>query len=66
MTGKEIGIVAVIAGWIMTIISIVSIVLLIGYEGIGAVFLIIAITLILDLILLIGFFILILAASRGG
>lgn len=63
---KEIGIIAVIVGWIMTIISIVFIVLSIGYEGMGAVFLIVFITLIIDLVLLVGFFILILAATRGS
>ena len=55
----------VIIGCIMNIISILLIAFIITNEGVGAIYVIVVITLILDIILLLGFFVLILAATRG-
>ena len=66
MPGKEIGFIGVFFGLIMSIISIIIIVFLgINEGGMLAIYLIVVVTLILDIILIIGFFILILAATRG-
>lgn len=66
MPGKEIGFIGVFFGLIMSIISIIIIVFLgINEGGMLAIYIIVLITLILDIILIIGFFILILAATRG-
>ena len=66
MPGKEIGFIGVFFGLIMNIISIIIIVFMgINEGGMLAIYIIIGITLILDIILIIGFFILILAATRG-
>jgi len=65
MPGKEIGIVCVILGLVMNIISMIIIVFMIPNEGgMLTIHIIVLVTLILDLILLIGFLILILAATR--
>ena len=55
----------IIIGWIMTVISIMLLAFLMANEGVGAIYVIVVITLILDIILLFGFFVLILAATRG-
>ena len=55
----------VIISWIMTVVSILLIGFLMTTEGVGAIFIIVEITLILDIILLFGFFVLILASTRG-
>lgn len=66
MPGKEIGFFGVILGLVMNIISIIIIVFMgINEGGMLVIYIIVAITLILDIILIIGFFILILAATRG-
>ena len=65
MPGKDLAVVSVVIGWIMSIVSMVLLVILMGNEGIGPFYVIIMITLIIDFILLIGFLVLILAATRG-
>jgi hypothetical protein len=55
----------VIIGVIINIISIMLLAFLMANEGVGAIYVIVVITLILDIILLLGFFVLILAATRG-
>ena len=66
MPGKEIGFVGVILGLLMNIISIIIIVFMGTNAGVMLpIYIIVVVTLILDIILLIGFFILILAATRG-
>ena len=65
MPGKDLAIVSVVIGWIMSIVSMFLLVILMGNEGIGPFYVIIMITLIIDFILLIGFIVLILAATRG-
>jgi len=65
MPGKDLAVVSVVIGWIMSIVSMFLLVILMGNEGIGPFYVIIMITLIIDFILLIGFLVLILAATRG-
>jgi len=60
MPGKEIGFVGVILGLLMNIISIIIIVFMgTNAGGMLPIYIIVVVTLILDIILLIGFFILI-------
>ncbi len=64
MPGKEIGFIGVFLGLVMNIISIIILVLT-NEGGIISIYIVVLITLILNIFLIIVFLILILAATRG-